>query len=132
MHRTILKEGTTTLIWYQNHVEAVYITDGEGTIELVEPGQEQGQGVVHHLKPGTMYVLNGQERHFLSATKGDLKVVCAFNPPIAGSEDHDDRGVYPAVDDDGVAHAVVTEEVMHSKLTKPPASLEKGTPQHLR
>ena len=50
----LILTGTTTLIHYRNHVEAVMITAGEGEIELVKAGQKQGEGVVHHLKPGTM------------------------------------------------------------------------------
>merc|ERR1719420_163309 len=52
-HHTILYKGATTLIWYKNHYEAVFITAGKGTIEVVKPGQQQGDGEVHHLAPGT-------------------------------------------------------------------------------
>ena len=29
-HETIIREGTETLIWYRNHLEAVYCVEGEG------------------------------------------------------------------------------------------------------
>ena len=90
-------KGTTTLIWYQHHVEAVFVTKGSGTLELVEPGADQGTGVVHELKPGTAYLLNepATDRHFLSASDHeDLEVVCAFSPALSGNEDHDADGVY--------------------------------------
>lgn len=122
-----MKEGTSTLIWYQNHVEAVFITHGEGEIELVGPDQKEGEGIVHKLAPGTMYGLDGQERHYLRATKGDIVVVCAFNPPVAGTEDHNADGVYPAVDDEGAAHFTMDGATVSEKLIKPPASLVDGT-----
>eukprot|EP00020_Sapocribrum_chincoteaguense_P006583 CAMPEP_0170751212 /NCGR_PEP_ID=MMETSP0437-20130122/11335_1 /TAXON_ID=0 /ORGANISM="Sexangularia sp." /LENGTH=172 /DNA_ID=CAMNT_0011090241 /DNA_START=113 /DNA_END=631 /DNA_ORIENTATION=+ len=97
MHHTILYAGKTTLIHYKNHFEAVFITQGSGTIELVGPGQKQGEGTVHKLEPGTAYALDdpAADRHYLSAsTEGDMHVVCAFYPPLTGNEDHDEDGVY--------------------------------------
>eukprot|EP01138_Halocafeteria_seosinensis_P014553 gb/GECG01014857.1/.p1 GENE.gb/GECG01014857.1/~~gb/GECG01014857.1/.p1 ORF type:complete len:200 (+),score=36.53 gb/GECG01014857.1/:1-600(+) len=118
-HHTILYEGTSTLIWYRNHVEAVFITQGEGEIELVDENQKEGEGVVYPLKPGTLYGLNGHERHYLRATKGDLHVACAFNPPVAGSEDHNDQGVYPVVDDaDNKIYDYSVDDLQ--ELIKPP------------
>ena len=32
MHDTIIREGTETRMWYQNHLEAVYCIEGEGEI----------------------------------------------------------------------------------------------------
>uniref|UniRef100_A0A7S1CQ62 L-2,4-diaminobutyric acid acetyltransferase n=1 Tax=Bicosoecida sp. CB-2014 TaxID=1486930 RepID=A0A7S1CQ62_9STRA len=104
-HQTFLRAGETTLIWYRNHVEAVFIMKGSGTIELVNEDQKQGEGTLHHLNEGSMYCLNGNERHFLRASDdGDMVAVCVFSPPVAGTEDHNEHGVYPAVDDAGTAH----------------------------
>lgn len=43
----------------------------------------------------------------------------AFNPPVAGSEDHNDDGVYPVVDDDGNKIYDYSPEDL-PKLVKPP------------
>ena len=52
------------------------IVQGEGEIELVNEDQKEGEGVVHKLKAGTMYALNGQERHFLRASAdGDMHAI---------------------------------------------------------
>lgn len=127
-HHTILYAGKSTLIWYRNHVEAVMIVKGSGEIEIVNPDQKEGEGVVHKLEPWTMYALNGQERHFLRASPDeDMHVVCAFNPPIAGTEDHNSDGVYAAVDDEGNAKYELTGDDMLA-LTEPPHSLQNGTP----
>ncbi|HET7522141.1 MAG TPA: ectoine synthase [Bacillales bacterium] len=87
---TILYAGTETYIWYKNHVEAVYCIEGEGEVETLKDGK------VYEIKPGTMYCLDGHEKHYLRA-KTDLRVVCVFNPPLTGKEVHDENGVYPLV-----------------------------------
>lgn len=92
-HDTLIHAGTETYIWYANHLEAVYCIEGEGEIELVDTGEK------FQLRPGTLYALNGHEKHYLRATK-TMRMICAFNPPITGKEVHDENGVYPLVDDD--------------------------------
>lgn len=73
------------------------------------------------------YGLDGNERHFLRASPdGDMRVVCAFNPPVAGDEDHNEHGVYPAVDDAGNSRYHIEEEHL-ADLFKPPTALAKGT-----
>jgi L-ectoine synthase len=88
MHDTIIKAGTETLIWYKNHLEAVYCIEGEGEIDV------EGDRV-YPIRPGTLYALNGHEKHLLRAER-DMRMVCVFNPPLTGREVHDKDGVYPA------------------------------------
>ncbi len=88
LHDTVIKAGTTTSMWYANHIEAVYVVEGEGELT------DDETGVQHRLEPGTMYLLDGHERHTLRA-RTDLRAVCVFNPPCTGREVHDERGVYP-------------------------------------
>ncbi|MFD1039058.1 ectoine synthase [Virgibacillus byunsanensis] len=92
-HDTVIRAGTETQIWYQNHLEAVYCVEGEGELELVD------DGTIYPIKNGTMYALNNHENHYLRAFK-DMRMVCAFNPPVTGREVHDEEGVYPLVEDD--------------------------------
>ncbi|HET7370608.1 MAG TPA: ectoine synthase [Gammaproteobacteria bacterium] len=95
MHETIIKAGTETHMWYQNHLEAVYCIEGEGEIETVADGK------VYPIKVGTLYALNEHDEHYLRANKGThMRMVCVFNPPCTGREIHDERGVYPLLDDD--------------------------------
>lgn len=91
-HDTTIFAGTETYIHYANHLEAVYCVGGEGEIEDLETG------ITHQIKDGTMYALNGNERHYLRARK-DMRMVCVFNPPITGQEVHDENGVYPLVEE---------------------------------
>lgn len=94
VHDTVIKEGTETHIWYQNHLEAVYLIEGRGEIETVSNGR------VYPLEAGTIYALDQHDEHYLRANKGShMRMVCVFNPPLTGREVHDENGVYPA--DDG-------------------------------
>lgn len=90
IHETTLYAGTVNDFWYANHVEAVFVTSGEGELEDKETGK------VYELKPGTLYLLNGHEHHQVRP-KTEIKCVCVFNPPVTGREVHDENGVYPLV-----------------------------------
>ncbi|GAA2408540.1 ectoine synthase [Actinomadura vinacea] len=88
LHDTVLYAGTSTKMWYANHIEAVYCIEGEGELVNDENGEK------HRIEPGVMYLLDGHEHHTLNA-KTDVRVVCVFNPPVTGQEVHDENGVYP-------------------------------------
>ena len=92
-HETTIYAGTTTNMWYRNHLEAVYCIAGEGELEDVDTGE------VHAIRPGTMYALDRHDRHILRATT-ELKLVCVFNPPCTGQENHDEYGGYALLDDE--------------------------------
>ncbi|GAA4322321.1 ectoine synthase [Streptomyces venetus] len=88
LHETVLYAGTETSMWYAHHVEAVLCVAGEAELTDEETGE------THWIKPGTMYLLDGHERHTLRP-KTDFRCVCVFNPPVTGWEDHDENGSYP-------------------------------------
>jgi len=88
LHVTRLHAGRETLIWYRNHLEAVYCIAGEGEVETLEDGK------IHSITPNTVYALNRNDRHVLRAFT-DMTCVCVFNPPLHGREVHDADGVYP-------------------------------------
>jgi L-ectoine synthase len=94
LHDTIIRAGTETHIWYQNHLEAVYCIEGEGEVELVKDGS------IHPVKAGTVYALDEHDEHLLRAFSTDMRMVCVFNPPVTGKEVHDENGVYPVDEDD--------------------------------
>jgi L-ectoine synthase len=93
LHDTTIHAGTKTFMWYKHHVEAVYCLGGEGELENLETGE------VHQVTDGTMYALDGNERHRLLA-KTDMRMVCVFNPPLTGQEVHDEEGIYPLIETD--------------------------------
>jgi L-ectoine synthase len=90
MHDTVLYAGTETNMWYANHIEAVYVIEGQGELVNRETGEK------HRLEPGTLYLLDGHEHHTVHA-QTDLRTVCVFNPPCTGREVHDENGVYPLI-----------------------------------
>ncbi|HUV02946.1 MAG TPA: ectoine synthase [Desulfobacteria bacterium] len=87
-HITTIYAGTETPIWYQNHLESVYCMEGEGEVETVLEGK------IYPIQPGTIYILDNHDRHLLRA-KTQMKLACVFNPPLNGTEVHDENGVYP-------------------------------------
>lgn len=88
LHETVLHAGTETRMRYTNHVEAVLCIAGDGELVNEETGDRYG------IAPGTMYLLDGHERHTLRAVS-ELRMVCVFNPPVTGREVHDEDGAYP-------------------------------------
>ncbi|MBC7723393.1 MAG: ectoine synthase [Burkholderiaceae bacterium] len=90
MHETTLAAGTVNEFWYANHVEAVFVVEGTGTLT------ELSDGTTHELGAGSMYLLNNHDKHELRPHTL-MRTVCVFNPPITGREVHDENGVYPLV-----------------------------------
>lgn len=92
-HITTMFAGSELRMHYQNHLEAVFVLEGTGTIEDLATGD------VHRLEPGVMYALNEHDRHIVRP-ETDIVTCCTFNPPVTGQEVHDETGAYPADDSD--------------------------------
>ncbi|SJN37025.1 L-ectoine synthase [Microbacterium esteraromaticum] len=90
VHETTLYAGTVNRFWYANHIEAVFIVEGEGEITDLATGE------THQLAPGSLYLLNNNDKHEVRP-RTQMRTVCVFNPPITGREVHDENGVYPLV-----------------------------------
>jgi L-ectoine synthase len=88
-HVTTMYAGEELKMHYQNHLEAVLVLKGTGTIEDLATGE------THDLAPGVMYALNEHDRHVVRP-RTDLLTACVFNPPVTGREVHDETGAYPA------------------------------------
>lgn len=88
VHETTVAEGAELHLEYKQHFETNYCFAGEGEVEDVATGE------VHFIGPGTLYALNLHDKHVLRAKKGDLRLVCVFNPPLVGNETHDADGSY--------------------------------------
>lgn len=90
-HVTTMFAGEELHMHYQNHLEAVLVMQGEGTIE------DLGTGLTHELRPGVMYALNSNDKHIVRPVQ-DIVCACVFNPPVTGREVHDENGAYPPAD----------------------------------
>ncbi|MDH5675120.1 MAG: ectoine synthase [Myxococcales bacterium] len=87
-HETIIPAGAELRLWYKNHLEAVYCVAGNGSIEDLASGE------VHQIRDGVLYALDKHDRHVLRGGSEDMRLVCAFNPPVTGRETHDADGSY--------------------------------------
>ncbi len=90
MHETTLVPGTVNEFWYANHIEAVLVTEGEGTLT------DMATGETHELAAGSLYLLDKNDKHELRPHTA-MRTVCVFNPPVTGREVHDEHGVYPVL-----------------------------------
>jgi L-ectoine synthase len=90
-HDTVLYAGTTTNMHYKNHVESVYCVEGKAKLT------DHVNGEVYDIRPGTIYVLNGNEKHTLEVEE-DVRMICVFTPALVGQEVHDEDGAYPLLD----------------------------------
>lgn len=90
-HLTTLRAGSELKMHYKNHLEAVMVLKGTGTIE------DLGTGKTHELRPGVLYALNENDKHIVRP-ETDILTACVFNPPVTGSEVHDESGAYPAAE----------------------------------
>jgi len=88
-HLTTMLAGSELKMHYKNHLEAVMVLKGTGTIE------DLGTGETHQLKPGVVYALNENDKHIVRP-ESDMLTACVFNPPVTGAEVHDADGAYPA------------------------------------
>jgi L-ectoine synthase len=92
-HETIIPAGATLQLWYKKHLEAVYCVAGNGSIEDLATGQ------IHQIHDGILYALNDHDQHILRGGSEDMRLICAFNPPVTGRETHDSDGSYELVEE---------------------------------
>ena len=90
-HETTIAAGSVNEFHYANHVEAVWLVEGTG--KLIDLDNDK----VYELGPGSMYLLNGHERHRVEPDT-EMRMLCVFNPPVTGREVHDENGVYPLIE----------------------------------
>ncbi|WP_420795026.1 ectoine synthase [Gordonia neofelifaecis] len=74
-HETTVEPNTETPLHYPDYIEAVWLIDGRGT--LVDRDNHR----TYRLEPGTMYLLDGHERHSIIA-KTTLRMYCVFAPAV--------------------------------------------------
>lgn len=86
-HITTIYEGADFQMHYQNHLESVFCLSGEGEVETAEDGK------CYPISPGTLYILDKNDKHFLRAKK-EMIMACVFNPPLNGKEVHNKEGAY--------------------------------------
>jgi L-ectoine synthase len=88
MHDTKIYAGETLEMHYKHHQEAVYCIEGEGILHDLTNHK------TYSITPGTLYALDGHEKHTLIA-KTQMRMICVFNPALIGQEVHLPDGSYP-------------------------------------
>ncbi len=86
-HITTIYRGAELDLHYQNHLESVYCITGRGEVESREDGK------VYPIEPGTVYILDKNDKHTLRAFE-EMSLACVFNPPLHGKEVHNAEGAY--------------------------------------
>lgn len=94
LHETTLYPGVENEFWYANHIEAVFVVEGQGELT------DEATGEKYLLGPGSVYVLDRHDKHRLRPLT-EMRTVCVFNPPLTGREVHDENGVYPFIAEPG-------------------------------
>lgn len=74
-HETTVVPGTETPLHYPDYIEAVWVIEGRG--ELIDRDNDS----TYELAPGTMYLLDGHERHTIVAHE-QLRMYCVFAPAV--------------------------------------------------
>jgi L-ectoine synthase len=72
---------------YLNHLEACYCISGKGVLTNIETKER------HEITPDIMYVLDKHDNHTFEALE-DVILISIFNPPLTGTEFHDENGNY--------------------------------------
>jgi len=91
LHDTVVEAGTDIELEYRHHLEACYVITGEAEIT------DLATGATHRLMPGSCYALDRHDRHALRALS-EMRLVCVFNPALAGTERHVGGGYEPTPD----------------------------------
>ena len=86
-HITKILKDAELHLHYQNHIESVYCISGKGEIE------DLASGVIHSIAPGTIYILDKNDKHILRGFE-EMQMACVFNPPLNGKEVHNAEGAY--------------------------------------
>ena len=88
LHGVRLAAGASTELWYKHHWEANLILDG--TLDVTD----HASGDTHRLGSGALYLVGPSDRHRIETHEG-VRLISVFNPPLAGTESHDEDGSYP-------------------------------------
>lgn len=80
---TVVRAGTEAALQYRNHLEACYCIKGSGAV------YNEDKSTRHTITPGTIYVLNEHDAHYLTASEHeDMELISIFHPAITGEEKH--------------------------------------------
>ena len=88
VNKTIIPRNGWQHWHYEEHVEACYCIEGRGWIKSLETGE------LHLIEPDTVYILDKHDDHMFKAETSRVVLISVFNPPLKGTELHDESGSY--------------------------------------
>jgi L-ectoine synthase len=91
LHRTLVRKGGPYRWHYKNHLESCYCISGSGRLT------KESTGECWEIREGDIYALNDSEAHTFEAYS-EVILLCIFNPPVTGSEVHQEDGSYAKED----------------------------------
>lgn len=109
MTKTVVPVGERQFWHYKKHLESCYCVSGKGLLTNAETGQYWA------VEADTTYVLDHHDPHYFEALE-EVTLICVFNPPLAGSEVHQEDGSY-GVDDGYLSPVYGVKRVHISKVT---------------
>ena len=87
LNHTFIPKGKPQNWHYKNHLEACYCVSGKGI--LIDCLTDEK----YNIEQGVTYILDKNDNHIFKALE-DTVLICVFNPPLIGSETHNDEGSY--------------------------------------
>jgi len=87
LHKTIIPKGDVLHWHYKHHKEACFCMKGIGILTNLDTGE------VFNIVPDTIYILDNHDNHTFQAIE-DVELISVFNPPVSGSEIHNEDGSY--------------------------------------
>ena len=88
VHSVLLAAGSDLDLWYKHHWEANVVLKGSCDVT------DRASGEVHSLGADDFYLVGPKDRHRFQA-RTDVHILSIFDPPITGTEVHDEEGTFP-------------------------------------
>lgn len=85
--KTVIPVGEKQFWHYKNHLESCYCISGKGELTNDKTGER------FIIEPDTTYILDNNDPHYFQAIE-EVTLLCTFNPPLKGSEVHQEDGSY--------------------------------------
>lgn len=86
-HKTFIPKGRLQKWHYKYHLESCYCVSGKGRITDLKTMK------TFLIVPDTLYALDNHDDHLFQALE-DTTLLCVFNPPVVGTEVHQEDGSY--------------------------------------
>jgi len=85
--KTVIEPNKKAFQHYKHHLESCYCVSGNATLTNALTGEE------FNITSDVTYVLDNNDPHYFEAHETTV-LICVFNPPLKGSEIHQEDGSY--------------------------------------